>query len=89
MPEPKEIGHQIKFPNTLLGLFKRGWWEIPEIMASTGIGLLGIGLGLIAAINYARNDGDNREYKKVYIIMRPDDPRVPRLKNPVYTQYKG
>lgn len=89
MPEPKEIGHQVRFNKTLIGLFKRGCWEIPEIMGASFLALIGIGLAVVGCINYTKNDGDNREYKKVYMIMRPEDPRVCRLKNPVQTEYKG
>ncbi|XP_062528800.1 retrovirus-related Pol polyprotein from transposon 17.6 [Bombyx mori] len=53
-----------------------GWNEIPEIFASTGLGLVGIGLGVLGAYNYVKNDGDNRRYKGTYVVMRPDDPRV-------------
>ncbi|CAH0722944.1 unnamed protein product, partial [Brenthis ino] len=89
MPEPKHIGHQVKFENTLFGLFKKAWWEIPEIMASSCLAIAGVVMGCIAVNNYIKNDGDNREFKKIFMIMRPEDPRVPRLKNPVFTEYKG
>ncbi|KAJ0181426.1 hypothetical protein K1T71_003511 [Dendrolimus kikuchii] len=71
-----------------MGLFKRGCWEIPEIMGASAIGLIGICLATIGVYNYIRNDGDNREYRSVYYIVRPEDPRAKLLKNPVYTQYK-
>ncbi|XP_028039488.1 uncharacterized protein LOC114249960 [Bombyx mandarina] len=57
-------------------LIQQGWNEIPEIFASTGLGLVGIGLGVLGAYNYVKNDGDNRRYKGTYVVMRPDDPRV-------------
>lgn len=87
-PEPKIIGHKVQFGNTLIGLFKRGWWEIPEIMGSTGLALVGIGLGIMGMYNYVKNDCENTEFKKVYFIVRPEDPRAKLLKNPVYTEYK-
>lgn len=85
---PKTVGHQVNFENTFMGLFKRGWWEIPEIMASSCMALIGGVLASIGVYNYVKRDGDNREYKSVYMIMRPDDPRVCRLKNPVFTEFK-
>lgn len=88
MPQQQEVGHQIKFDKTLKGLFKKACWEIPEIMGASCLALAGFVMGCIAVYNYIQNDGDNREFKKVYIIMRPDDPRVSRLKNPVFTEYK-
>lgn len=57
-------------------LLKQGWNEIPEVLATTGLGLVGLGLGFIGCYNYAKNDGDNRKYKMSYTVVRPDDPRV-------------
>ncbi|KPJ17807.1 hypothetical protein RR48_06613 [Papilio machaon] len=88
MPMPQTIGHQVKFAKTLSGLIRRGWWEIPEIMASSCMAAIGIVLGIVGVYNYEKRNGDNKEYKSVYMIMRPDDPRVCLLNNPVYTQYK-
>lgn len=65
---------------TMGQLLKQGWTEIPEVIASTGLALVGVALGGIACYNYSKNDGDNRRYKQVYVIMRPDDPRVSKIK---------
>ncbi|CAH2267829.1 jg5765 [Pararge aegeria aegeria] len=61
-------------------LLQQGWTEIPEIMASSGLAITGLVLGTYACYEYVKNDGDNRRYKKVYVIMRPDDPRVSKIK---------
>lgn len=87
-PEPKIIGHPLPFANTIFGNFRRACWVIPEIVAGTLVALVGIGLGIAGCMDYVKNDGDNREYKSVYAIVRSDDPRACKLKNPVYTQYK-
>lgn len=87
-PEPKEIQHYVRFGGGLVGLFKRGCWEIPEIMGATGLALIGIALGVIGCYNYARNDGDNKEYKSAYTVIRANDPRAKRIRNPVFTEYK-
>ncbi|CAH3858206.1 unnamed protein product [Pieris brassicae] len=87
MPMPKTIGHQIDFGKSWLGLIKQGFWEIPGVMCSSICALVGIGLGFAGLDRYEKNNGDNREYKSTYMIMRADDPRVKRLKNPVYTKY--
>lgn len=84
---PKEIGHVIKFPKTLSGLFQRACWEIPEIVASTACALIGISLACVAMYNYEKNSGDRRTYKNIYIVVRPDDPRAKLLKDPVETTY--
>lgn len=65
---------------TLSQLIRQGWNEIPEIFASSAAGLLGIGLAIAGCYNYEKNDGDNRRYKLVYVIMRPDDPRVQKIR---------
>lgn len=57
-------------------LLQQGWTEIPEVLATTGIALVGVGLGIAGCYNYAKSDGDNRRYKQTYVVMRPDDPRV-------------
>lgn len=87
MPEPEEIGHQVRFPKTFIGYFKKGCWEIPEIMAGNLIGLCGIALAAAGLFKYYNNEGDKREYKKVYDVVRPDDPRISYFRNPVYTEY--
>lgn len=61
-------------------LFKRGWNEIPEVIASSFMGLVGLGIGAAALINYQNKDGDNRRYKMEYTVYRPDDPRVKKIK---------
>ncbi|CAG9782718.1 unnamed protein product [Diatraea saccharalis] len=86
-PEPQIIGHHIKFANTLIGTFKKACWHIPEIVGATALALVGIGMAGIGLYNYDKNDGDNREYKWVYTVVRSTDPRACKLKNPVYTQY--
>ncbi|CAH0722945.1 unnamed protein product, partial [Brenthis ino] len=65
---------------TIGQLLKQGWAEIPEVIASTGLAIVGCALGGIACYNYYKNDGDNRRYKKTYVIMRPDDPRVSKIR---------
>ncbi|XP_046398855.1 uncharacterized protein LOC124165465 [Ischnura elegans] len=63
-----------------VGLLKRGWHEIPEVMASTGLALIGLGLGCVGLSIYYSKDGNNRRYKNSYIVYRPDDPRVKSIK---------
>uniref|UniRef100_A0A182W138 Uncharacterized protein n=1 Tax=Anopheles minimus TaxID=112268 RepID=A0A182W138_9DIPT len=47
----------------LSALFKRGWNEIPEVVGSSVIALVGIGLSVVGLTNYYRKDADNRRYK--------------------------
>ncbi|XP_039765331.1 uncharacterized protein LOC120637560 [Pararge aegeria] len=88
MAEIKYVSHIVKFPKTIVGYFKQACWEIPEIMGASAHGLAGLLMGTIGLYNIIKNDGNNPEYKKLYMIMRPDDPRTKRLKNPVYTKYR-
>lgn len=63
-----------------MGVFKQAWDEIPEIVASTALALFGLGLGGIGLYNYYAKDGDNRRYKYDYIVLRPDDPGVAKIR---------
>lgn len=87
MPEPKEIGHQVRFPNTWIGLFKRGWWEIPEVMGASVMAIIGMGMAFYGCMKYCQKDGDRREYKTIYTIVRPDDPKACSFRNPVFSSY--
>ncbi|XP_076257022.1 NADH:ubiquinone oxidoreductase subunit A3 [Rhynchophorus ferrugineus] len=64
----------------LIGLIKKGWNEIPEVMGSCVVGLIGLGLTANALYHYYANDGNNRKYKEIYTVYRHDDPRVAKLK---------
>ncbi|KDR15806.1 uncharacterized protein LOC110833242 [Zootermopsis nevadensis] len=66
---------------TVIGVFKQGWNEIPEIIATTALAVFGLGLGVVGLYNYYSKDGDNRRYKVDYIVYRPDDPRAAKVKN--------
>jgi len=64
----------------LVGLFKRGWIEIPEVMGSGVMALIGVGLGVTALSIYYSKDGDNRRYKDEYTVIRHDDPQAARVR---------
>jgi len=64
----------------LVALYKKGWHQFPEIMASSFMGIVGIGLIFSAVKTYYDKDGDNRMYKDRYTVYRHDDPRVEKLK---------
>lgn len=62
-----------------VGLIKRGWHELPDIVAGSVMALIGLGLTGIGLYNYYANDCDNRRYKLGYVVMRPDDPRAAKV----------
>lgn len=59
-----------------ISLFKRGWNEIPEIMGSSCLALVGVAMGFTGLYIYSSKDGNNRKHKFEYIVIRPDDPRA-------------
>ncbi|XP_050294765.1 uncharacterized protein LOC126734950 [Anthonomus grandis grandis] len=63
-----------------VGLFKRLWNDVPEIVGSAAFAIVGLGLTITANILYIKKDGDNRPYKPFYTVYRHDDPRVSTLK---------
>lgn len=63
----------------LVTLFKRGWHEIPEVVGSSGVAIVGLVLAAVGVANYYRNDGDNRRYKALPVVMRSSDPRAARV----------
>ncbi|XP_018567231.1 uncharacterized protein LOC108907881 [Anoplophora glabripennis] len=64
----------------LVGLFKRGWNEIPEVVGSCILGFVGIGITTGAVYLYYKKDGDNRRYKTVYTVIRHDDPKAAKVR---------
>lgn len=63
----------------LVTLFKRGWHEIPEVVGSSAVALVGLALATGGVYNYYRKDGDNRRYKSLPVVMRSSDPRAARV----------
>ncbi|XP_046738175.1 uncharacterized protein LOC124406691 [Diprion similis] len=63
-----------------VGLLLRSWNEIPEIVGSSFIALLGLGISAGGLYIYDKNDGHRRKYKFHYTVYRPDDPRVATIK---------
>ncbi|KAF9409555.1 hypothetical protein HW555_011120 [Spodoptera exigua] len=83
----KPFGHVVKFKKGLFGLFKRGWWEIPDVMAASFMAIVGAGMATYGVMRYIETGGENSEYKSVYYVVRSGDPRACKLKNPTYSEY--
>lgn len=60
-------------------LWRRGWVEIPEIMASAGIGALGVCLSIVGYIRKESQGGWSQKYMLRPMILRPDDPRLKKV----------
>lgn len=61
---------------TLGQLYRQGWNEIPEVMASSYMMLAGFVLAGAGSYLYIKNEGERRRYRFVYTVYRPDDPKV-------------
>lgn len=64
----------------LSALIKRGWNEIPEVLGSSVMGVIGIAMGAFALTKYYAEDGDNRRFKNSLLVYRSDDPRVKKIR---------
>lgn len=64
----------------LVALFKRGWNEIPEIIGSSFMALIGLGFMGTALKVYYDKDADFRKHKLEYTVIRHDDPLAKRYK---------
>ncbi|XP_058809538.1 uncharacterized protein LOC131674545 isoform X4 [Phymastichus coffea] len=60
-------------------LWKRGWIKMPEIMVSTAGALIGICLSIGTYLYKDSHHGWNQKYVSRYMVIRPDDPRVPKI----------
>lgn len=61
----------------VVALIKRGWNEIPEIVGSSVMAVIGLGLGITGLAIAERKKPTARKHKFEYIVVRPDDPRAP------------
>lgn len=64
----------------LVGLFKQGWNVIPEVVGSSVVALLGVGLATVGLVQYYAKDGDNRRFKSTIVVLRPDDPLAAKIR---------
>ncbi|KAG7159825.1 hypothetical protein Hamer_G022207 [Homarus americanus] len=65
---------------TLSQLYRQGWAEIPEVMASSYLLLVGVGFMGAASLMYVKKNGDNKRYRFEYTVYRPDDPRIKTIR---------
>lgn len=63
----------------MVSLFKQGLNEIPEVILS-GVAATIVASAAFAKIYYdSKHDGQNKRYKLIPVLMRPDDPRVAKV----------
>ncbi|XP_026804813.1 uncharacterized protein LOC113548237 [Rhopalosiphum maidis] len=70
-----------KYGSGLKGIFRQAMHEMPLITICSPFCIVGLGLIVYHTYRYDKNDGNNRKYKLKYTLYRPDDPRVPHIKN--------
>lgn len=88
MTPPAEYpGYRPNFGKGLVALFKRAMWEIPDVMCTSFVALVGVGMAWYGCYHYKKIHGENSEFKSVYYIVRDNDPRQCQLKNPARTEY--
>ncbi|XP_071050546.1 uncharacterized protein [Onthophagus taurus] len=71
-----------KPPSRNFSLLKKGWNEIPELIGSGFMGLIGIALSIFNLHYYYKNGLDNRKYKLEYTVIRDDDPKAAFVRDP-------
>ncbi|XP_022905944.2 uncharacterized protein [Onthophagus taurus] len=58
----------------------RMWSTSPEIVGSSFMAAIGLGLAGLGLYTYYSKDGDNRRYKFQYTVIRDDDPRAAKVR---------
>lgn len=66
--------------NRVAAMFKQGWNEIPELMLAGILSMFAMAGGFYKLHTIQNTDVMNKKYKLLYTIMRPDDPRVARIR---------
>lgn len=61
-------------------LLRRGWNEIPEVIGSSFMALVGLSMAGLGVYTYYAKDGDNRKNKLEYTVIRPEDPRAAKIR---------
>ena len=74
-----KVLNPIKYGRGLTGMLRQGWNEIPEIIGSSVVMVIGLGFGVATMVGYSMKDGDNRKHKQLPTVMRPDDPRAAKI----------
>ncbi|XP_069188059.1 uncharacterized protein NdufA3 isoform X2 [Procambarus clarkii] len=74
------MGRPWSFPRTssdvtfrVSQLYRQGWAEIPEVMASSVVALVGIGFMGIGSYLYIKYDGDRKRYRYHYTEFVVDE----------------
>lgn len=57
-------------------LFKQACDEIPEVVGSVAAAVVGLGICAGVLTYYSKHDLQNRRFKYMPVVVRPDDPRA-------------
>ncbi|GAB6025936.1 hypothetical protein CHUAL_011905 [Chamberlinius hualienensis] len=68
-----------KYGKGFMGLLKQGWNEIPEILGSSVVGLIGVAF-MMYGVHLQSEKHHIKTYRAVYTVYRDDDPRVEELR---------
>lgn len=74
-----------KMGTGISGFLMRRWNDMPEIVGSSALALLGITTGGFCIYYNEKYDMGNKRYKAHYTVYRHDDPRVATIRK----DYKG
>lgn len=69
-----------KYGKGLTGLFKKFWDEMPEVVGSTALGLVGLGIGVYIIRDFLQKGEFIPKYKESYVVYRHDDPKIALIK---------
>ncbi|XP_075225659.1 NADH:ubiquinone oxidoreductase subunit A3 [Lycorma delicatula] len=69
-----------KYGTGISGLWKQGWCEIPEVMATSLLAFGSFFLALHGLNRIKRDKLEDKRYRFDYVVYRDDDPRVKRIK---------
>lgn len=63
----------------MVSLFKQAMNEIPEVVLSGVAATVAASIAYVKICNDHANGAENKRYKTLPVLMRPDDPRVAKV----------
>jgi len=63
-----------------VALCKRGWNEIPEVVGSGLMAVVGASLGIYYALKFERDEMYQAQHRYFYTVYRHDDPKAAKVR---------